>query len=195
MICSPVAAESIISSIEWNTNHGYTIVPGGLHHDVLAYTEQTYQSYWYAFPGESFPAFLDGADYVRTASYDNGYPDLEITLTMASAANLYILMDDDNVTFNDSYYGDWWLRNDGYVDTGVDLTRYPGEHWTLSVWTRQVAAGQVTLGLNCRYGYYSMYGIAATPATIIPEPSTLAALISMGLMGLAIAWRRRRRAA
>ncbi|NQT38261.1 MAG: PEP-CTERM sorting domain-containing protein [Planctomycetes bacterium] len=31
--------------------------------------------------------------------------------------------------------------------------------------------------------------------TPIPEPSTLAALISMGLMGLAIAWRRRKRAA
>ncbi len=29
----------------------------------------------------------------------------------------------------------------------------------------------------------------------VPEPSTLVALISMGLMGLAIAWRRRRRAA
>ncbi len=36
--------------------------------------------------------------------------------------------------------------------------------------------------------------LAATISTV-PEPSTVAALISMGLMGLAIAWRRRKRAA
>jgi len=48
------------------------------------------------------------------------------------------------------------------------------------------------------YSDYDSTGLKATISNVsepVPEPSTVAALIGMGVMGLAIAWRRRKRAA
>ncbi|NQT39724.1 MAG: PEP-CTERM sorting domain-containing protein [Planctomycetes bacterium] len=66
----------------------------------------------------------------------------------------------------------WQIEN--YLEVGADSVG--------NAWNDNTLAGPSD-------GYYVEYG---GEASTIPEPSTMVGLVSMGLMGLAIAWRRRR---
>jgi len=162
---------------------------------------------WIAWHNLTTPDVVGGQEYV--GDYENwlGVDDkmyLTIVNPAGTSSSSRILMDDNgsygdpsgvqaviygtaaeapNVT-RKSFYGSWqYLDEGGLFDSFFDTS----------------GAGKYTFEFEFYDKYSGSYGIPdfyvlvdATPDPI-PEPSTLVALISMGLVGLAVVWRRRRR--
>jgi hypothetical protein len=124
------------------------------------------------------PAYLIDADYVRTFNQDNAEKSLEIMVTLAGPAKLYVFFDDrfpipDWLTENFRDTGDRIGKDSGrwgIVNKNSKLARGAGfsidhEH---AIWERTVKeAGTVTLGAPNEEGddkaAGAMYGIAAVP--------------------------------
>jgi hypothetical protein len=167
--------DSVIRSIRDNRRDPdnkkyYEVVPGGFDEDVLAYVDSSQQ--WNGLTEEGLPAFLRGADYVKTFNRDRVRGELEIRLTLTRPAVLYILYDDRSPTPS-------WL-SEKFTDTNVDVGRDTGRKMSqraigpgnsvdsvVSVWQRSVdEAGEIVLGPvgEIRRGLQAMYGIVAVPA-------------------------------
>jgi hypothetical protein len=84
----------------------------GLHEDALAYSDNPNHQ-WNGLTAEGLPAFLLGADYVKTFN-DYRYIDyFKLEVELAQPANLYVFFD-DRVDPPD------WLK-EGFEDTGVNI--------------------------------------------------------------------------
>jgi len=103
------------------------------------------------------PAFLGGAAYVLTANNDKELLEdqLAVTLTLDRPANVYVAHSDGHASKPS------WLA--AYADTGQDLTFVDslGRLVTLSIYSRSLPAGSVTLGGNAppSGGNHSMYTV------------------------------------
>ncbi len=149
----------------------YQIVRGGLHEDVAAYVDRTHE--WNGVGDLGLPEELIGADYVMPFMDDKRAEALEMTVTLAGAAELYVFWDDRAPIAG-------WLKRD-FEDTRMDVgldegpsfgkrtamvtERGPGRSidTRFSVWRRRsTEAGEVRLGaLGVRSDAYAMYGVAA----------------------------------
>lgn len=142
----------------------YRIVPGGLADGARAYVDRAYS--WHALDGGPLPELLAGADLLMTFN-DDKHADLEMTVTLAKPANLYVFYDG-------RFPPPSWLVA-GFVDTAQKLrvegpqepskTAKPGSpppppvDRLFSVWMCRVdQPGAVTLGHN--EGKF-MYAVAA----------------------------------
>jgi ferric-dicitrate binding protein FerR (iron transport regulator) len=152
----------------------YEIVPGGLKEDALTYADRPAHD-WNGIDEEGMPRYLIGADYVKTFNDDKMRRDVNIFVTLARPARLFVLLD------NRVEPPDWLLRDfrDTGDDIGLDAGAYgprgmqytfvraigPGKSLDarFSIWEREVAQpGVVTLGANLgASGYTGMYAIAA----------------------------------
>jgi hypothetical protein len=122
------------------------------------------------------PAYLRGADLVRTFNEDKRETDLKITVTLAQPATLYLFFDRTPPA---------WATEKGFVDTGdkigldegrstnrdLDTGKGPGVSIdrVFSVWRLEVLkAGPVELGAarERATGAKAMYGIAAQPLEV-----------------------------
>jgi ferric-dicitrate binding protein FerR (iron transport regulator) len=150
----------------------YQVVPGGLHEDAPAYVDRVHE--WNGLDDSGLPPFLVGADYVMTFNEDKWTPGLEITVDLARAADLYVLLDRRETP-------PAWLRSE-FRDTGA-VVGLDEESWPdptlfgvdrgagrsinqrFSVWARRVdGPGPVRLGsLEGGRNNRSMYGVAAVP--------------------------------
>lgn len=149
----------------------YRIVPGGLREDAPAFVSKRHE--WNGLDAAGLPDELRGADLVQTFAGDRYAADLEIAVTVARAATLYVLADSRTPP-------PAWLERE-FADTGlrIGLENAPllssgravgvgpgaGNMAPFAVWRREVAAGgTVTLGPpreNPDLELQWMYGIAA----------------------------------
>jgi len=156
----------------------YRVVAHGFREDCQAYVDRKH--HWNGLDDRGIPPFLDRADYVMTFNDDKVNADLQMAVTLAQPARLYIL-------FDDRAKPPQWLT-ESFVDTGWDIGIDEGyddvenvktaigagrsiEH-TFSIWAKDVdAASTVLLGSlrevktqsHPRDVELAMYGIAATP--------------------------------
>jgi hypothetical protein len=154
----------------------YEIVPHGLAEDAVAYVDRPGYE-WNGVDVKGMPAYLLGADYVKTFNDDKMRPDMEVCVRLRRPANLYVFLD-KRVSVPE------WLSRD-FQDTGDPMgcdhapfmengvkraTMYghgegPGKSIDArcSIWVRTVAnPGVVKLGPNQGADRNSdMYGIAA----------------------------------
>jgi hypothetical protein len=169
---------SVIRSIRDNLREPgdrkyYEIVAGGFDEDALSYVDRLHQ--WNGLTDDGLPEYLLGGDYVRTFNHDKTEPDLEIRLTVAGPAKLYLLYDNRGPVPS-------WV-SESFTDTGVDVGRDkvprgkrgiqqrgvgPGNSIdnAASVWElvvdgqKEILLGPVESG---RHNSRAMYGIVAVP--------------------------------
>jgi len=168
----------------------YEIVAGGLGEDAFCYVDRP-EDDWNGVDKRGMPAYLIGADYVKTFCGDQVRQDLKISVTLSRPAKLYVFMD-DRVAPPD------WLRT-GFVDTGDNIGRDNGKMSPLSgmkdyvrdlgagnsidhrhsIWMRVVdQAGVVDLGpIWGAVDETAMYGIAA----VAIEPDAPVVSVSAGV--------------
>jgi ferric-dicitrate binding protein FerR (iron transport regulator) len=180
----------------------YQTTYGGLQDDALAYADNPYHQ-WNGLTAEGLPAFLRGADYIKTFNDYRYRQDFELTIVISKPTNLYVFAD-NRIPPPD------WLKNQ-FEDTGVDIgldegpwLRQAEEKYrkldknttavgagksidnTFSVWRRRcVNPGPVTLGNAGKWATEgkrgrAMYGIAATPMDA-PQPASDAAPRGSGI--------------
>ena len=154
----------------------YEIFPRGLKEDALAFVDRPAHD-WNGVDQRGMPAYLLGADYVKPFNSDKMRGDVELTITLARPARLFVFLD-ERVTPPD------WL-SDSFRDTGDKIGldcgpfvlgskqyvfkrgKGPGVsiNVVFSVWEQVIARpGEVRLGPNAGVSFGSnMYGIAAVP--------------------------------
>jgi hypothetical protein len=156
------------------TKRFYEIVPGGLREDALAYVDRIGHE-WNGCTKKGMPAYLVGADYVKTFNQDRTQKKMRIEVTLSRPAKLYVFYDKRLPTPD-------WLRK-GFsttrdvigMDEGPFIVRgKPNERpraigpgnsidSRFAVWERTVTkSGAVKLGPNmASTTSAAMYGIAA----------------------------------
>jgi hypothetical protein len=167
----------------------YEIVPKGLKEDAVAYVDRPAHD-WNGVGTRGLPAYLIGADYIKPFNTDKTRKGMEITVTLAKPARLFVFFDDR------AEMQEWlpeWLTK-GFRNTGdkvgMDSGPYllsngtyerfvrgkgPGNSIdsVFSVWEKVITEpGEVRLGANASASNWSaMYGIAAVPleAGTVPE--------------------------
>lgn len=157
----------------------YRIVPGGLQEDAPAFIGQRHE--WNGLDANGIPPWLLGADLVQTFMSDRFKTQLEITVTVAHPAVIYVF-------FDNRHNRPAWLT-EHFTDTGakIGLENAPtlssglpvekgsgaGHMATCTIWKCELPhGGSITLGPPREVGderedqkpYWNwMYGIAAKP--------------------------------
>ena len=90
----------------------YEIVPSGMREDALAYADRP-QHEWNGVDAKGMPPYLIGADYVKTFNSDKMRNDVEISVSLAGPARLFVLLDN-------RVPPPAWLRK-SFRDTGDDI--------------------------------------------------------------------------
>lgn len=178
---APARGNRLITAVQDSFSEGettkcYQIVSAGLVDDAPAYVDRVYQ--WNGVTEAGIPKFLLLADYVMTFNDDKYVHRLEMDVTLAAPATLYVFLD-DRVPQPE------WLTS-AFEDTGenigLDEVHYPrrGKETpplgagksidsTFSIWKREIPqAMTVRLGsLEIRQAFdaadTAMYGVAAVP--------------------------------
>jgi hypothetical protein len=151
----------------------YGIVPNGLAEDVKAYVDRPHE--WNGVTVNGLPAFLVGADYIRTFNDYKYLNELEIKVELARPANLYIFFDQrvpapqwlkDHFENTQTYIGlDEGPWPTGTPDASLGVGSGQSIDRVFTVWRRRCdKSGIITLGSMGRgAGARAMYGVAATP--------------------------------
>ncbi len=152
----------------------YRIIHGGFQEDQRAYVDRVHQ--WNGIDSEGLPQELLGADCIMTFNDDKSVRDIEITITLAQQADVYLLLD-ERVDVPD------WLRCDFTktpMKVGMDEGERPGRpedprtlgkgagqsvDYRFSVWKRNTPSNRSVVigGLPKISEWQSMYGILAKP--------------------------------
>ncbi len=127
---------------------------------------------------------VDGPDYLVLSRDGDNVGSFVWTLATPSNAFGVFGLDNDGGTITIGFTGGASSTYTLPAATGSDDSLF----WGISGTSTNVSS--VTISSTDQPGVSSWDNFVT--GTTIPEPSTYAALISMGLMGLAIAWRRRR---
>jgi hypothetical protein len=171
----------VISEVRDNIRRGeswnyYEIVHGGMREDAKAFVDREHE--WNGVYALGMPRYLLGADYVKTFNDDKFNREVEIRVTIARPAVLYVLLDKRSPVPD-------WLRSRFFNtgdEIGLDGSKYTrfGDRKSLgvgagtsiddvfSVWRLDVpAADTITLGAIQAGGEtHNMYGIVAVPMEI-----------------------------
>ncbi|WP_158261247.1 MULTISPECIES: FecR domain-containing protein [Pirellulaceae] len=113
--------ESTISSVQDNIHSSdvfgyYRIVPNGFGEEQPAYVDRGHQ--WNGVTADGLPRELLGGDYVMPFNNDKVEKEIEVTITLSRAANLYVLFDKRAEIPK-------WL-SDRFVDTGEEAGQDEG---------------------------------------------------------------------
>lgn len=177
----PAVISEVHDNIERNSSmmSYYEIVHQGMREDALAFVDRVAHE-WNGIDASGMPAYLLGADYVKTFNSDKFNQDIEVNVKLDIPCKLYVLFDDRLPT-------PAWLERD-FEDTGDDIGLDNGpfktvgkKGWhnkgpsgvgagesvedTLSVWVKVVSEpGVVFLGsTEAPKSEPNMYGIVAAP--------------------------------
>jgi hypothetical protein len=171
-------AASVIASVRDNLRdpaalNYYRVVAGGMREDARAFVSKRHE--WNGLDAAGMPAELHGADLVQTFASDRYNIDLEIVVTVARPAVLYVLADSRTPApaWLADAFSDTGLRvgleNAPLLSSGKPVGRGPGEGnmAPFAVWRCELpSGGSIKLGPprespdeNLQW----MYGIAAKP--------------------------------
>ena len=160
------------------TRKFYEIVPGGLQEDTLAFVDRQHE--WNGKDSRGIPSFLLGADYVKCFNENKLRMGMEVQVTLARPARLYVFLDT-------AMEPPTWLQQ-GFKKTGKQIgldgysgpkSRFRGERGKgpgvsiedrFNIWERIVREPSIiTLG-SANTGSATIrsnnYGIAAVPLII-----------------------------
>ena len=110
----------VIASVSDNIHSGdggktfacYQTTFDGLHDDVPAYSDNPNHQ-WNGLSAKGLPAFLRGADYIKTFNDYRYMENFQMKIELARPANLYVFLDD-------RVEAPEWLKAN-FEDTGVDI--------------------------------------------------------------------------
>ncbi len=128
------------------TKKFYEIVPGGMREDALAYVDRR-QHDWNGVKKAGMPAYLIGADYIKTFNDDRVRPDFAVQVTLARPARLFVF-------FDKRLPAPEWLKND-FHDTGdvvgLDMGPFtaPEQNGATRIGATRVRASTTA---NCPFG-------------------------------------------
>ena len=159
----------VIAEVRTGAGYYYPVIRRGLKEGCLAYTDRPNHR-WSGIDPDPIPAFLQGAEYVAPPNNDKDW-EVEVTVTLAKPAVLYVLFDDRVETPG-------WLSRD-FVDTGANIgmneeaqlvsrgenggAKWTGNDRPFSIWKRIVKQpGKVFLEGTNMSGT-NMYTLAAVP--------------------------------
>jgi len=174
------------------TNPAPVIVPAGMGNGAVSYVDRTHTY-------QQVPTFLQGIDFIQVSNVDRNVPDYTLDVTLASAANLYLLID---FRVGDGSNADppvlttlmTWVGANGFTNTGSQLAIDENNDGSIDnffqIYSKTMSAGVTRLFEQNDGTGRNMYGVAASIAAV-PEPG---ALVLAG-MGMALIFRARRRAA
>jgi hypothetical protein len=133
-----------------------TVNQGVYERGTLSTTELVYVDRTYLFT--SIPTFLQGKEYIRTRNNDKQTTDTNfLTFTLASPATVYVAYDNRITPIAPWLDGTWTLLSD-------TITTEDGSTGTNRVlYSKQFAAGTVTLGGNHGSSVQNMYTVIAVP--------------------------------
>jgi hypothetical protein len=169
---------SVIASVRDNLRDPsalffYRILAGGMREDAQAFVAKRHE--WNGLDASGIPAELVGADLVQTFATDRYNTELEIVVTVARPAEIFVLIDSRVAppawlvaTFTDTG-ARIGMENAPLLASGKTLGRGPGvgNMAPFAVWKRTLPqAGSVTLGpphASTGENPLWMYGIAAKP--------------------------------
>lgn len=156
----------------------YEIVHQGMREDALAFVDRIAHE-WNGIDAKGMPAYLIGADYVKTFNSDKFNQEIKVSVNVDVPCKLYVL-------FDNRLSPPEWLRRD-FLDTGDDIGldngpfQTTGKNWhnkgpsgvgpgesiddSLSVWVKLVADPCVVFlgSTEAPKSEPNMYGIAAVP--------------------------------
>ena len=155
----------------------YEIVRGGMAEDAKAFVDRP-EHEWNGLEASGMPTYLVGGDFIRMFNNDKVTNEIEVFVSLAIPAKLYVL-------FDDRVSAPPWLR-ENFRDTGdgigldlgkfqwqdrMDVRRRPGIgpgvsiDESLSIWVRDIyKPGTVRLGATeAPDTNINMYGIVAVP--------------------------------
>lgn len=181
------SAGLIITDMERrNSTNTAPLLDGPLDNGSLMFTDRTPSTgHGNGHQYQNVPAYLIGADYVRLANNDRTVANVEVDVTLAGPADLYLFIDNrvgdgeknDPPTLGGGVMD--WVASLGFVPTGDQIDADESGDGDIdnyaSVYKLSNVSGLITLHEQ-NYGSLNMYGVAATP-----EPATIALL---GLGGL-----------
>jgi hypothetical protein len=171
----------------------YEIVHGGLQHRVQAYVDSTHWKW--GMPKGSIPPELVGADYVKMFTEDVNRRDVEISVDLAQAADLYVLLDDRTIKYNygkppawlDRFERTGWkiVLDEGFPEHPPENPAYTYPGKPFSIYRLRVPGAQtVKLGGNGLYSAeelerhkdtwnadMAMYGIVAVARAASTAPA------------------------
>lgn len=169
---------SVISSVDDNihnprSNYYYRILRGGMREDAQAFIAKRHE--WNGLDANGLPDFLTGADLVQTFPNNSRTTDLQLIVTLARPAVIYVIVD-SRLPAPDWLQRDFTdtgarigLENAPHADSGIPVATGPGEGnlAPFAVWKREVIQpGACVLGYPPgaeATGPNWMYGIAAKP--------------------------------
>lgn len=156
----------------------YGLVQGGMREGALAYTDKPRPA-WLAAEGAEFPAFLVGADLIRTYHQFRWRLNYRLRLELRGPAEIFVLRDVRETAPE-------WLKSQ-FEDTGTRLRVGPWNpavadkpgvliqadepYLIAAVWRRTVEAGVIELGAARATnddGLTMMYGLAVKPLSNQP---------------------------
>jgi anti-sigma factor RsiW len=173
-----VPAEGVIAALRDNlgddTLHPfYGVVRAGMQPGALAFTDKP-NPRWAPGPEDSLPAWLRGADLVRTYHQFRLQRAYELTLTLREASAVFVLIDTRqaapdwlNARFTDTgarvRVGPWMRGMAGAEDIEVDSDGLP--YLSFAVWRADAPAGEFALGpahvrKDKALPFALMYGVA-----------------------------------
>lgn len=173
----------VISSVRDNIEREgawffYEIVPEGMREDAKAFVDRLHHE-WNGVEPDGMPEYLIGGDYVKTFNDDKNAGNMEISVTLAEPAMLYVLWC-KRIPVPD------WLHEE-FVDTGDEIGVDEGHHVFRdgttherdgprvgpgisvdsihSIWRRKVSEpSTIRLGPTEAPGWdFNVYGIVAVP--------------------------------
>lgn len=156
----------------------YGLVQGGMREGALAYTDKPRPA-WLAAEGAEFPAFLVGADLIRTYHQFRYRLNYRLRLELRGPAEIFVLRDvrEEAPEWLKSQFEDTGARlrvgpwNPAVADTPGVLIQANEPYLIAAVWRRTAEAGVIELGSARATDHDDltmMYGLAVKPLSNKP---------------------------
>lgn len=173
---SRVTDTGVVRQVRDNLGEGdlrpfYSVIPAGMKPGALAFNDKP-NPVWQALPGQEFPAWLEGADLIRTYYTFRYFKNYELTLELNQPADVYVLIASPGQIpdwlkerfepVGESIRAGSWHPSIG--NNPAAMIEPDGPYLNFSIWKCAADAGELKLGAPLQHrvpGVDSMmYGLA-----------------------------------
>ncbi|PQO25665.1 hypothetical protein C5Y96_22860 [Blastopirellula marina] len=176
-----IANAGVVREVHDNLGEGelrpfYAVIPEGMKPGALAFNDKP-NPVWGAVPGQEFPAWLNGADLIRTYYHFRFIKDYELTLDLNEPADVYLLVvspgeippwvaERFQPTGASIRAGTWHPTMGDHPAASVESD---GPYLNFEIWKCEAQAGEFKLGAPLQKrlpgGHSMMYGLAVKART------------------------------